>query len=288
MKHAILSCNGLDKPEGSLAREVAILGSETTGGDIICPVLLNRAPARYRKALSESSLTVVDGCSTRCASKLATRLLLKIDRKILISDALKASSPALESSLRLGSNGLALAHSVIDQLICDLNAPSSPVEPSETWETPTEFVAVTVDKFIFRIPIVDFLFNENDVYAHLSEGVARIGISDYMQESLTDIGFFEPPEIGIQVEQFGEAGTVESAKAIFEIISPVSGTITAVNSAVVDNTGLINQDPYGAGWLVEIKLSNFEQDRELLLDGAAYAETVKRKAMGKQKGDSNE
>ena len=52
MKRAILSCNGLDKPEGSVAREVAILGAAATGGEIICPVLLNRAPARYRKALA--------------------------------------------------------------------------------------------------------------------------------------------------------------------------------------------------------------------------------------------
>ncbi len=282
MKHAILSCNGLDKPEGSLAREVSILGSEATGGDIICPVLLNRAPARYRKVLSESSLTVVDGCSTRCASKLATQLQLKIDRKILIADALKQSTSTLEPALRLGPNGLALAHSVVDQLIRDLNAPSAPVEPPAAWETPTEFVTVTVDKFIFRIPIVDFLFNENDCYAHISEGVARIGISDYMQESLTDVAFFEPPEAGTQVEQFGECGTVESAKAIFEIISPVSGTILAINTAAVDNTALINQDPYGAGWLVEIQLSNLEQDRELLLDGPAYAETVNRKATAKQ------
>ncbi len=282
MKHAILSCNGLDKPEGSLAREAAILGSEALGGEIICPVLLNRAPVRYRKILSESSLTVVDGCSTRCASKLATQLQLKIDRKVLISDAVKDSSSALESTLRPGPNGLALAQSVVDRLIRDLNAPSPPVEPSATWETPAEFVAVTVDKFIFRIPVVDFLFNENDCYAHISENVARIGISDYMQESLTDIGFFEPPEPGIRVEQFGECGTVESAKAIFEILSPVSGTVVAVNSAAVENPGLINQDPYGAGWLVEIQLSNYEQDRELLLEGFAYAETVKRKATAKQ------
>jgi glycine cleavage system H protein len=281
MKHAILSCTGLDKPEGSLAREVAILGSEAIGGEIICPVLLNRAQARYRKTLSESSLIVVDGCSTRCATKLASQLLLKIDRKILIFDAVKASSSTLEPSLHLGPNGLAMARSIVDQLKSDLDAPPAPAEPALTWETPAEFVSVTVDKFIFRIPAVDFLFNENDCYAHLSEGIARIGISDYMQQSLTDIGFFEPPEVGARIDQFGEAGTVESAKASFEIISPVSGVIVGVNTAVVDDTALINQDPYGAGWLVEIKLSNFEQDRELLLDGVAYADTVKRKAAGK-------
>jgi glycine cleavage system H protein len=54
--------------------------------------------------------------------------------------------------------------------------------------------------------------------------------------------------------------------------------VTAVNPAVIDNPGLINEDPYGAGWLVEVKLTSFTQDRELLLDPAAYAEIVKRKA----------
>jgi glycine cleavage system H protein len=73
-------------------------------------------------------------------------------------------------------------------------------------------------------------------------------------------------------------GAVESAKATFDIISPVSGAVTAVNAAVVDNPGLINTDPYGSGWLMELRLQNLEQDRELLLDGAAYSETVKRKA----------
>ncbi len=80
------------------------------------------------------------------------------------------------------------------------------------------------------------------------------------------------------VEQFGELGSLESAKAVFEIVSPVGGTVTAVNQAVIDNPGLINEDPYGAGWLVEMKLSAWTQDQELLLDPAAYAETVKRKA----------
>ena len=106
MKRAILSCNGLDKPEGSVAREVAIRSTDAIGAEIICPVLLNRAPARYRKALTDSSLIVVDGCSTRCATKLATRLEAKVERKVLVSDALKASGQALESTLNLGPNGL--------------------------------------------------------------------------------------------------------------------------------------------------------------------------------------
>ncbi len=71
MSIAILACTGLDKPEGSVAREVAIRLAEETGAEIICPVVLNRTPARYKKALAENQLIVVDGCATQCASKLA-------------------------------------------------------------------------------------------------------------------------------------------------------------------------------------------------------------------------
>ena len=276
MKRAILSCNGLDKPEGSVAREVAILGAAATGGEIICPVLLNRAPARYRKALADSSLIIVDGCSTRCATKLAVRLDAKVGRKVLVSDAVKASGQELESTLSLGPKGALLAQSIVAELVRNLNVPA--VESASEFDTPTEYLVVTHDKFEFRIPVVDYVFNENDVWARVLDGVARVGISDYMQQKLTDISYFDPPKVDAVVEQFGELGSLESAKAVFEIIAPVAGNVTAVNPAVIDNPGLINEDPYGAGWLVEVKLTSFTQDQELLLEPAAYAEIVKRKA----------
>jgi glycine cleavage system H protein len=278
MKRAILSCNGLDKAEGSMAREVAIRGADATGSEIICPVLLNRAPARYKKVLDESSLIVIDGCSTRCATKLATRLEAKVERKVLVSDAVKVSGRPLESTLSLGPHALALTQTIVDDLVRNLNAPTAAVEPDAEFETPTEYLVVTHDKFEFRIPVVDYVFNESDVWARVLDGVARVGISDYMQQKLTDISYFDPPKLAATVEQFGEVGTLESAKAVFEIISPISGTVTAVNPAVVDNPALVNEDPYGAGWLVEMKLTDWPQDQELLLDPAAYAVIVKRKA----------
>ena len=108
---------------------------------------------------------------------------------------------------------------------------------------------------------------------------ARVGISDYLQQQLTDIQYFDPPPIGAPVEQFGTLGEVESTKAIFELIAPASGTVVAVNDVVVEESpGLINEDPYGAGWLVEVELSAWAEDTELLLDGPAYADTVGPKA----------
>ena len=82
------------------------------------------------------------------------------------------------------------------------------------FEAPTEYLVVTHDKFEFRIPVVDYVFNENDVWARILDGVARVGISDYMQQKLTDISYFEPPKTEVAVDQFGELGSVESAKAV--------------------------------------------------------------------------
>ncbi len=281
MTRAILSCNGLDKPEGSVAREVAIRAAAATGGEIICPVLLNRAPARYKKTLSESAVIVVDGCSTRCASKLADSQEIKVDRKVLVSDVLKSSRMTLEPTLTLGPHGLNLAQAIVDGLLQSLNTSSEPAPSavsSVVLEPPTEYLIVTHDKFEFRIPAVEYLFNENDVWVRAQDGVARIGISDYMQQSLTDINYFDAPKTDTSVEQFGELGSLESSKAVFEIIAPTSGTVVVVNADVVANPGLINEDPYGKGWLVEMMISNWLENRELLLTPEAYAKTVKHKA----------
>ena len=86
------------------------------------------------------------------------------------------------------------------------------------------------------------------------------------------------PKTDTSVEQFGELGSLESSKAVFEIIAPTSGTVVVVNADVVANPGLINEDPYGKGWLVEMMISNWLENRELLLTPEAYAKTVKHKA----------
>jgi glycine cleavage system H protein len=159
MKRAILPCAGLDKPEGSLAREVTLLGAEATGSKIICPMLLNRSLARYHKELGESALIAIDGCATRCASKLASQMQAKIEHKALVFDDVKSSALPIEPSLRLGPNGLALAKDIADRLIKEMNAPLAKVKPAADWETPTEFLTVTHDKLEFRIPAVDYLYN---------------------------------------------------------------------------------------------------------------------------------
>ena len=283
MNYVVLACTGLDKPEGSVAREVAILLAEEAGAAIVCPVVLNRTPARYKKALAEDRLIVVDGCATRCASKLAAAAQAKPVQKVLISGVVKAAGRALDPELRLGADALELARKIADDIKAAgaaaskeaLGAGQAPAEAE--FESPSDFTVVVHEKYEFRIPLSGYFFNANDVWVQVAGTRARVGISDYMQQRLTDITYVDPPEIGTTVEQFGEVGTVESTKANFEVVSPVSGTVVRINEAVDDAPESINEDPYGA-WIAELELSAWEEDRALLVDGRTYAADVERKA----------
>jgi len=289
MSLAILACTGLDKPEGSVAREVAILMSEEAGAEIVCPVVLNRTPARYKTILAENRLIVVDGCATQCASKLAAAAEKRPAQKVLISDVLKESGRTIEPGLRPGADALALAQTIVEDLkaaeaaeaVDAAGAPGVEAVPEASadaeFESPSDFMVVVHDKYEFRIPASGFLFNANDVWVQVAGQRARVGISDYMQQRLTDITYVDPPEVGASIEQFGEVGSVESTKATFELVSPVTGTVLRVNEAVEDLPESINADPYGS-WIAELELSSWEEDQVLLVDGEAYAAEVERKA----------
>lgn len=277
MRAAVLACNGVDKAEGSVAREVGLQVAERFSAELVCPVLLNQAPARYDKILTDAVLVVVDGCGTRCASKLAARLGLKPYHKVVVSQVVKAQGEHLEPSLRLGPAEAALAARMADSIVAQPE--SAAHAPSVSWVAPADFFVVVYDKFEFRVPKQEYWFGENDTWAHVMGDRARVGISDYLQQQLTDIVYYQPPEIGARVEQFGELGQVESSKAIFEVVAPVSGSVVAVNEAVaLQSPELVNADPYGEGWLAEVKLSAWAEERELLLDGAAYADSLGPKA----------
>ncbi len=105
------------------------------------------------------------------------------------------------------------------------------------------------------------------------QGKARIGITDYAQSQLGDIVFLDLPEAGSQVTQFEKMGEVETVKAVSDLFSPASGKVLERNQAVLDNPALINEDPYGAGWLLRIELSQPEE-LEALMSGDKYKKFV--------------
>lgn len=273
--YAILPCNGLDKCAGCIAGEIALQLSEKSESVIICPVLFRVADARYKKIAEEKPLLVVDGCATRCASKLAAEKGLKVASKITVTEEAKSRGIGLGDSLRLGEKELELAQQVAAEL---LKEQAAEVKESQfAFPERLEYETYRKDKFIFRLPKEGFYFNENDCWVYVSGNIARVGVTDYVQQNLSDIMFFTPPAIGLEVEQFGELGEVESGKAVFEVVSPVSGKVTAVNEALSNAPELINQNPYEKGWIAEVEITDFEADRELLLDFDGYFKVLKRK-----------
>ena len=106
---------------------------------------------------------------------------------------------------------------------------------------------------------------------HKAEGNSvTLGISRFAVDELTDVTYVALPKIGAAVKAGGSIGEIESVKATSEIYSGISGKIVAVNDAAAKNPSVINQDPFGAGWLVKIEPSNKDAEMNALLDGPAY------------------
>ncbi|MGW0522079.1 glycine cleavage system protein GcvH [Crossiella sp. NPDC003009] len=105
------------------------------------------------------------------------------------------------------------------------------------------------------------------------DGVVRVGITDYAQSALGDVVFVQPPSVGDTVKAGDSIGEVESTKSVSDIYAPVGGEVTAVNEAVVTAPETINSDPFGEGWLFEVRLDDAAA-LDGLLDAAAYAEKI--------------
>lgn len=112
---------------------------------------------------------------------------------------------------------------------------------------------------------------EHEWLKRLDDGTIRLGITDYAQDQLGDIVYVDLPEVGSAVAEGAVVAEVESTKSVGEVYAPMGGTVTAVNHAVVDQPELVNQDPYGSGWLLELAPASEPVD---LLDAAGYRALV--------------
>lgn len=117
-------------------------------------------------------------------------------------------------------------------------------------------------------------YSKEHIWIRVEHDTAVIGITDFAQEELGAISGVELPEEGDEVEQDDSLGSVEARKTVAEVYAPFSGTIHAVNHEVVDNPGLLNDDPYDSGWLVEVSLDDVEELKGLMSadDYADYVE----------------
>jgi glycine cleavage system H protein len=119
----------------------------------------------------------------------------------------------------------------------------------------------------------DLRYHREHDWARLEDGEAVLGITWYAQDALGELVHYEPPEAGSTVAKDSSYGEVESVKAVSEVIAPLSGEVVEVNQAVVDAPETVNEDPYGAGWLIRIRLTD-PGEADDLLDPAAYREVI--------------
>ncbi|KAF5042967.1 Glycine cleavage system H protein [anaerobic digester metagenome] len=114
-------------------------------------------------------------------------------------------------------------------------------------------------------------YSEADTWARvMDDGTVRVGITDYAQGMLKEINYMNMPSDGDEVTAGISFASAESVKAVSDVISPISGTIVAVNEDVMDNPGIINGDPYDSGWMIEVKPSDLDNDMAKLMDAAGY------------------
>ncbi len=114
--------------------------------------------------------------------------------------------------------------------------------------------------------------SEHD-WARLEDGQATLGITWFAQDALGELVHYEPPEEGAEIATGSSYGEVESVKAVSDLIAPLSGTVVEVNQKAVDEPGTVNEDPYGEGWLVRVRLSD-PAEADGLMDAQAYQSFV--------------
>ena len=118
-------------------------------------------------------------------------------------------------------------------------------------------------------------YRDSHEWIRVADGVATVGISAFAQDSLGDVVYVDMPEVGADVEAGEAIAEIESVKAVSDIYAPVSGTIVAINEDLDGSEDSVNSDPYGAGWLFQIKLSD-EGELDGLMDAAAYSAHVEK------------
>ncbi len=119
----------------------------------------------------------------------------------------------------------------------------------------------------------DLRYSREHEWVRLNGDIARIGITDFAQDSLGDVVFVQLPDVGLDVIAGASISEIESTKSVSDIYAPVTGVVQTVNDALGDQPELVNQDPYGAGWMFEVQCSD-PAEVGALLDAAAYRQLV--------------
>ncbi len=119
----------------------------------------------------------------------------------------------------------------------------------------------------------DLLYSKEHEWARVENNTVTVGITDYAQEQLGDVVYVELPDINAQVSQGDTFGVVESVKAVSDLYAPVSGRVIDINEALADKPELVNQDPYGEGWMIKVAIQD-EAELDNLISAREYEDYI--------------
>ena len=142
-----------------------------------------------------------------------------------------------------------------------------------------EFLETIADKFIFKVK-KGILYSREDCWVEVKNGRVTVGVTDFLQRLGGDAVFVETRAPGAVIKQAEPMGQMETIKMNMELIAPVSGVIEEVNEILSDNPELINEDPFGQGWIYKVKVERIEEEIKNLLTDEVYFELMKRKIAG--------
>ena len=140
-----------------------------------------------------------------------------------------------------------------------------------------DYLETTVDKFTFRVA-TDRYYSGEGMWVQAEGNRIRIGLSDFLQQRSGDVAFAEIKPVGTALAPGEEVALIETIKVNVSLASPVSGKVVEVNPAAERSPEVINQDPYGAGWLAIIEATDWQAERRQLLDAQAYFDLMKGQA----------
>jgi glycine cleavage system H protein len=140
-----------------------------------------------------------------------------------------------------------------------------------------EYLVATVDKFTFKVA-KDRRYTPDHLWLKAEGELVRIGLTDYLQQTAGDVAFAEPEAEGTELTAGHMLGSIETMKTTLDIPSPLAGLIKTINPRLEDEPELVNQDPYGEGWLVQLEAPTWERAQESFLEPNEYYEQMKAEA----------
>ena len=142
---------------------------------------------------------------------------------------------------------------------------------------PNDDIKFIIDKFVFRFPR-NLLYSAEGLWIAQENGLLRIGMSDFIQQRNGDIAFADVAEEGSELSAGDEMASIETVKVNFSLPAPMKGKVIEANASLQDSPELINQDPYGRGWLVILQPENLKRDLVTLMTAGAYSELARQQA----------